>query len=273
MAYFQHDTAIPPPNTKPSQQYIDDVMYNVKKAIKLKDKYTTGNLRKKLFLNKEFDITTQLCFIFYDAICNKHIVINSSDEAKDYQEKLIKSERENNKLEKQNLKLQEDIKKAKEDLEEYKKTRHYNHQHIETIKKLKEELNRKDYIISGLNRDIDKLKNNNKPLIEKQSITTLKPNINITIEDEEDNTIDKPKVENNFIDDSPSMFDFENDSDISDMEDYNPYSEDNIDPATAPKLQDFTASEIDYVRDMCGYEAWNQLTDQGKLQFLLENEN
>jgi len=254
-------------------------MYNVKKAIKLKDKYTTGNLRKKLFLNKEFDITTQLCFIFYDAICNKHIVINSSDEAKDYQEKLIKSERENNKLEKQNLKLQEDIKKAKEDLEEYKRTRIINQRNSKRIEELEEELNRKDYIISGLNKDIDKLKNNNKPLIEKQSITTLKPNINITIEDEED-TIDKPKVENNFskanttfIDDSPSMFDFENDSDISDMEDYNPYSEDNIDPATAPKLQDFTASEIDYVRDMCGYEAWNQLTDEGKLQFLLENEN
>jgi len=259
MAYFQHDTTIPTPNTKPSKQYIDDVMYNVKKAIKLKDKYTTGNLRKKLFLNKEFDITTQLCFIFYDAICNKHIVINSSDEAKDYQEKLIKSERENNKLEKQNLKLQEDIKKAKEDLEEYKRTRIINQRNSKRIEELEEELNRKDYIISGL-------KNNNKPLIEK-------PNINITIEDEEDNTIDKPKVENNFIDDSPSMFDFENDSDISDMEDYNPYSEDNIDPATAPKLQDFTASEIDYVRDMCGYEAWNQLTDQGKLQFLLENEN
>ena len=252
MAYFQHDTTIPPPNTKPSKQYIDDVMYNVKKAIKLKDKYTTGNLRKKLFLNKEFDITTQLCFIFYDAICNKHIVINSSDEAKDYQEKLIKSERENNKLEKQNLKLQEDIKKAKEDLEEYKRTRHYNHQHVETIKKLKEELNRKDYIISGLN-------NNNK-----------KPNINITIEEED--TIDKPKVENKFIDDSPSMFDFDNISDVSDDE-YNPYSEDNIDPATAPSLDEFTASEIDEAREICGYEAWNQLTDEGKLQFLLENEN
>ena len=109
MAYLQNDTTIPIPNTKPTKPYIDDVMYHVKKAIKLKDKYTTGNLRKKLFLNKEFDITTQLCFIFYDAICNKHIVINSSDEAKDYQEKLIKSERENNTLEKQNIKLQKDM--------------------------------------------------------------------------------------------------------------------------------------------------------------------
>ena len=263
MAYLQNDTTIPIPNTKPTKPYIDDVMYHVKKAIKLKDKYTTGNLRKKLFLNKEFDITTQLCFIFYDAICNKHIVINSSDEAKDYQEKLIKSERENNKLEKQNLKLQEDIKKAKEDLEEYKKTRHYNHQHVETIKKLKEELNRKDYIISGLNKDID---NNNNDNI-KQSITTFKPNINMNIE-EEDNT----KVENKFIDDSPSMFDFDNDSEISDN-DYDPYSEDNIDPATIPKISDFTANEIDEAREMCGYDAWNQLTEEGKLQFLLENEN
>ena len=272
MAYFQHDTAIPAPNTKPSKQYIDDVMYNVKKAIKLKDKYTTGNLRKKLFLNKEFDITTQLCFIFYDAICNKHIVINSSDEAKDYQEKLIKSERENNKLEKQNLKLQEDIKKAKKDLEEYKDTRRHSVENADENRKLKEELIRKDCIINGLNKQLNN--NNNKP------------NINITIKDEEyaeqqvDNTIDKPKVENKFskanttfIDDSPSMFDCDNISDVSDMEDYDPYSEDNIDPPTAPKISDFTASEIDYVREICGYEAWNQLTDQGKLQFLLENEN
>ena len=207
--------------------------YNFKQQIKRANK---DNLIKQLY---------NLCIKLID---NKPLETYNSPENLQIKDELINSERKNHKLEKE-------IEELKKELEEYKNTRKHSKRNRELLDKANEELRNKDNIITGLHNDIDKLR---------------KPNINITIE--EDNNNIEPNKENKFIDNNSSIFDFDNVSEISDN-DYDPYSEDNIDPATAPKISDFTANEIDEAREMCGYDAWNQLTEEGKLKFLLENEN
>ena len=210
--------------------------YNFKQQIKRANK---DNLIKQLY---------NLCIKLID---NKPLETYNSPENLQIKDELINSERKNHKLEKE-------IEELKKELEEYKNTRKYSKRNRELLDKAEEELRTKDNIIICLNNDIDKLR---------------KPNINITIEEEDNNNnIDENKSKIKDIINSPSMFDFDNDSEISDN-DYDPYSEDNIDPTTAPEISDFTASEIDMAREVCGYDAWNQLTEQGQLQFLLENEN
>jgi len=227
-----------------------DVKYTLTRLLKFKNKN-----EKSYYLNQQIKkegLIQQISLKLYDAFTSKQVITHEGGE-------VTKLKTDNYYLLKEVDKLKVEIDNNdeknpgyKQQLEKFARTRIINQRNRKRIEELEEELRNRDNIISGLNKQ---LSNNT-----KQSITTLKPNINITIEEEEEDKEDK------------SIFDFDNISDISD-DDYNPYSEDNIDPATAPSLDEFTANEIDEAREICGYEAWNQLTDEGKLQFLLENEN
>jgi len=243
----------------------------LKQHIQFSNKTKEYNFKQQIKRANDNNLIKQLYNLCIKLIDNKPLETYNSPENIQIKDDLIDSERKNNKLEKEIERLNKIIdyedkdsdgeytEKAgyKQRLEEFKNTRKNSKRNRELLDRANQELMTKDNIISGLNRDIDMLNNNNNNNT-KQSITTLKPNININIEEDKE---DK------------SIFDCDNISDISDMEGYDPYSEDNIDPASAPSLDEFTENEIDEAREICGYEAWNELTDIGKLQFLLEKEN
>jgi len=220
-----------------------DVKYTLTRLLKFKNKN-----EKSYFLNQQIKkegLIQQISLKLYDVFTTTQVITHEAEDVKELRNKNHYLQKEVDKL-----KLEIDNKSKEhpgyiQQLEQYKTTRKNSKRNRELLDKANQELMTKDNIISGLNKQLNNINNN------------TKPNININIEEDKE---DK------------SMFDFDNISDVSD-DHYDPYSENNIDPATAPSLDEFTEKEIDQAREICGYEAWNELTDIGKLEFLLDNEN
>ena len=125
---------------------VDEVLYVVNKYIKWKNAARKSYIRKKIMEKDLTDDITQLCYKLYDAIENKHIVINDTQENIDMKRKLLAYEIE--------------IAKYKE----YENK--YNNSHKQNIKKRQiiDQLNEEN---TNLKLQISNLKNNLKNINDK----------------------------------------------------------------------------------------------------------